>query len=103
MSGIPLPAGDLPNGTVTVRVVRERMGNNISGQDVALRTPDGRVTAITDAEGRAEFTSVAPGSAVAAETTVDGEMLTSQTFTVPSRGGIRVALVAGATSTFSAS
>jgi hypothetical protein len=54
------------------------------------------VTAVTDAQGRAEFTSVAPGAEVTAETTVEGETLTSQTFTVPSRGGIRVALVAGA-------
>jgi hypothetical protein len=97
MSGIPLPAGDLPNGTVTVRVVRERMGNNIPGQEVALQTPDGRVTAVTDAQGRAEFTSVAPGAEVTADTTVDGETLRSQSFTVPARGGVRVALVAGAT------
>lgn len=96
MSGVPLPAGDLPNGTVTVRVVRERMGNNIAGQEVALATPDGRVTAVTDAQGRAEFTAVAPGSEVTASTTVDGETLTSQPFAVPATGGVRVALVAGA-------
>lgn len=96
MSGIPLPAVDLPNGTVTVRVVRERMGNNIAGQEVVLDTPDGRVTAITDAQGRAEFTSVAPGSRVTATTTVAGETLTSQAFSVPATGGVRVALVAGA-------
>jgi hypothetical protein len=96
MSGVPLPAGDLPNGTVTVRVVRERMGNNIAGQEVALATPDGRVTAVTDAAGRAEFTSVAPGSQVTASATVGGETLTSQPFTVPAAGGVRVALVAGA-------
>lgn len=96
MSGVPLPAGDLPNGTVTVRVVRERMGNNIAGQEVALATPGGRVTAVTDAQGRAEFSSVAPGSQVTASTTVDGETLTSQPFAVPTAGGVRVALVAGA-------
>ncbi|HUU34758.1 MAG TPA: hypothetical protein VMW48_11885, partial [Vicinamibacterales bacterium] len=67
MSGMPLPAGDLPNGTVTVRFVRERMGNNVPGQEVALITPDGRVTAVTDAQGRAEFTSVPPGTPVTAE------------------------------------
>ena len=27
---------------VTVRVVRERMGNNVPGQEVTLVTPDGR-------------------------------------------------------------
>ena len=96
MSGVPLPAGDLPNGTVTVRVVRERMGNNIAGQEVAIATPDGRVTAVTDDQGRAEFTSLTPGSQITASATVDGETLTSQPFAVPTTGGVRVALVAGA-------
>ena len=31
--GRAIPAPELPNGTVTVRVVREAIGNNISGQD----------------------------------------------------------------------
>lgn len=96
MSGVPLPAAELPDGTVTVRVVRERMGNNVPGQEVWLTTPDGRVTAVTDAQGRAEFTSVAAGSQVTAETTIDDETLRSQSFTVPASGGVRVALVAGA-------
>lgn len=96
MSGVPLPAGDLANGTVTVRVVRERMGNNVPNQEVTLATPDGNVSGVTDAEGRAEFTSVTPGSKVTASTTIDGEVLRSQEFTVPTAGGVRVALVAGA-------
>lgn len=96
MSGVPLPAGDLANGTVTVRVVRERMGNNVPNQEVTLATPDGNVSGVTDAEGRAEFTSVTPGAKVTASTTIDGEVLRSQEFTVPTAGGVRVALVAGA-------
>ena len=96
MSGVPLPATELPDGTVTVRVVRERMGNNVPNQEVGLTTPDGKVTAVTDAQGRAEFTSVAVGSQVTAETIIDGETLRSQPFTVPAKGGVRVALVAGA-------
>lgn len=96
MSGVPLPAGELANGTVTVRVVRERLGNNVPNQEVTLATPDGNVSGVTDAEGRAEFTSVTPGSKVTASTTIDGEVLRSQEFTVPTAGGVRVALVAGA-------
>lgn len=96
MSGTPLPAPELPDGTVTVRVVRERMGNNVAGQEVGLVTPDGRVTAVTDAQGRAEFTSVPVGTEVTAETTIDGDTLRSQPFVVPAGGGVRVALVAGA-------
>lgn len=95
MAGVPLPAPDLPNATVTVRVMRERVGNNVPGQEVVLATPDGRVTAVTDAQGRAEFRGVAAGSTVNAEATVDGELLRSQAFVVPAQGGMRVALVAG--------
>jgi len=39
MAGTPLPAPELPDATVTVRVVREQMGNNISGQTVTLSRP----------------------------------------------------------------
>jgi hypothetical protein len=104
IAGTPLPAPELPNGTITVRVVRERMGNNIAGQDVTLtsnpepgagnREPEKR-TIRTDSQGRAQFDKLRPGATVQATTTVDGETLTSQQFSVPDRGGIRVALIAG--------
>jgi hypothetical protein len=96
MSGIPLPAAELPNGTVSVRVVRERMGNNIAGQSVSVTGSGQTKTGTTDAQGRAEFTGFAAGTTVVATTTVDGEMLVSQELPVPARGGVRVALVAGA-------
>ena len=96
MSGIPLPAGELPIGTVSVRVVRERMGNNIVGQSVSVTGSGQTKTGSTDAQGRAEFTGFPAGSTVVATTTVDGEVLVSQELTVPSQGGVRVALVAGA-------
>jgi hypothetical protein len=96
MSGIPLPAGDLPVGTISVRVFRERVGNNITGQSVSVTASGQTRTASTDAQGRAEFPGFKPGDTVVATTTVDGEILASQEITVPSRGGIRVALVAGA-------
>jgi hypothetical protein len=95
MSGVPLPAPDLPDAAVTVRLVRERMGNNVPGHEVTLITPDGRASAVTDAEGRAQFTAVPAGTRVTAEATIDGEALRSQEFSVPDRGGVRIALVAG--------
>ena len=95
MSGVPLPGTELPDGTVSVRVVRERMGNNITGQPVTLHAGDRTLTGTTDAQGRAQFDGLAAGVTVYAETTVDGETLTSQRFPVPPRGGVRVALVAG--------
>lgn len=96
MSGIPLPAGELAVGTISVRVFRERVGNNVTGQSVSVTANGQTRSAVTDAQGRAEFSGFAPGDVVVATTTVDGEILASQEITVPSRGGIRVALVAGA-------
>lgn len=95
LSGVPLPAPELAPGTISIRLVRERMGNNVTGHDVSV-TANGRTqTAATDAQGRAEFGGFAPGTTVVASATVDGEMLVSEELLVPERGGIRVALVAG--------
>lgn len=95
MAGIPLPAPELPVGTVSVRVVRERMGNNVAGQEVTLSGGGQTRTATTDEQGRAEFTGLPAGATVIASTTVDGEPLTSQDLSVPPSGGVRVALIAG--------
>lgn len=93
--GKAIPAADLPIGTVTVRVVREAIGNNIVGQDVRLTAGGTARTAKTDDQGRAEFATLPPGAEARAETTVSGEPLVSEPFTVPSSGGLRVILVAG--------
>ena len=95
IAGQPLPAPELPNATVSVRVVRERMGNNVAGQPVTLNVGNAPRTAKTDAQGRAQFDGLPPGTVVQATTTVDGEVLTSQPFSVPATGGVRVALIAG--------
>lgn len=95
IAGTPLPAPELSLGTVSVRVVRERMGNNVAGQDVTLTVGQDKRTLKTDEQGRALFTGIQPGTTVKATTTVDGEVLTSQDFPVPERGGVRVALIAG--------
>jgi hypothetical protein len=94
MHGRPLPAPELRDGTVTVRVVREALGNDAPGQQVRVTVGGTSRTATTDEEGRAEFSGLPPGEA-RAEVTVDGETLQSQPFAVPSSGGVRVALVAG--------
>ena len=95
MAGQPLPAGDLPPGTISVRVVRERMGNNVADHPVTLKAGDRTLTANTDAQGRASFPSIAPGTSVTAETVVDGETLRSREFAMPPNAGIRIALIAG--------
>lgn len=94
MHGRPLPAPELRDGTVTVRVVREALGNDAPGQQVRVTVGGTTKTATTDQQGRAEFTGLPAGEA-RAEATVDGETLQSQPFAVPTSGGVRVALVAG--------
>ncbi len=94
MSGVPLPVGDLPVGTVTVRVARGAITNPLPGITVALTGAGSPGTAATDAQGRATFSGLTPGTRVKASASVDGEKLESQEFDVPSTGGIRLALVA---------
>ena len=93
--GKAIPAPELAAGTVTVRVVRESIGNNIAGQEVRLTAGGSTRTAKTDEQGRAEFAKLPPGAGGKAEATVNGEQLTSDPFMVPSSGGLRVILVAG--------
>jgi hypothetical protein len=92
--GRALPAPELANGTVTVRVVREAIGNDAPGQQVRVTVGGTTRTAVTDQTGRAEFKGLPAGEA-RAEVTVDGEALQSQPFAVPTTGGLRVILVAG--------
>ena len=93
MSGLPLPVAELPDGTITVRVIRGALSNNVPGQPVELWQGDSSVTVNTDAEGRATFLTLNPGSEVYAVTELDGERLESQRFAVPGRGGVRLMLV----------
>jgi hypothetical protein len=93
--GRAIPAPELPDGTVTVRVVREAIGNNIVGQEVRIVAGNQTVTATTDQLGRAEFQGLPRGREARAESVVEGERLESQPFVVPTSGGLRVILVAG--------
>ena len=95
INGKALPAGDLQTGTITVRVVRESVGNNIIGQQVTMTVNGETKKAVTDEQGRAEFKGLPAGTMGHAEADVNGEHLQSDPFTVPSQGGLRVILVAG--------
>jgi hypothetical protein len=96
MSGIPRPDGALPPGTLTVRLVRDSLANNIAKHKVEIQVGGATRSAETDENGRATFSSLAPGSRVQASATVDGEALRSREFDMPSTGGIRLMLVAAA-------
>jgi hypothetical protein len=95
MHGKALPASDLASGVVTVRVVRESVGNNLPGQTVRVTSGATTRSAVTDEQGRAEFTDLPKGEQALAEVTVEGEVLTSEPFEVPTAGGLRVILVSG--------
>jgi membrane protein implicated in regulation of membrane protease activity len=95
INGKALPAGDLQTGTITVRVVRESIGNNIVGQQVTVRVNGEMKKAVTDEQGRAEFKGLPAGANGVAEADVKGEQLKSDPFVVPGSGGLRVILVAG--------
>src|SRR5829696_7286624 len=94
MSGIPRPVNDLPNGSISVRLIRGALSNNIAGHPVTLTIAGTSTVVRTDENGRAQFDAVPAGAAVKASTDVDGEHLESQEFVAPAQGGIRVMLVA---------
>lgn len=94
IAGVPLPSGDVPAGTVTVRVIRGALSNNIPGQAVELFVDGAARQQKTGEAGRAEFSGLRPGARVRAVTVVGSERLESQEFPVPSAGGVRVLLVA---------
>src|SRR5690606_10340678 len=73
MHGQALPAGDLAPGTVTVRVVRESIANNLPGIDVELHGAGAVRRATTGLDGRAQFEGLPAGARVHVRTVVGGE------------------------------
>jgi hypothetical protein len=99
MAGIPRPVSDLPDGSISVRLIRGQLSNNIASHPVEAHFENGRVVTVnTDDAGRAQFDKLQVGASVKFTATVDGERLESQEFLVPAQGGIRLMLVATDTS-----
>jgi hypothetical protein len=97
--GRPLPDSGMPTGTVSVRVARRMPANGVADAEVSavIKNAGGDLrkrTEKTDADGRAVFEGMTPGDEFHAEATVDGEHLETQTFTLPSVGGLRTMLIA---------
>src|SRR5688572_27782214 len=69
IAGKALPAPELPNGTVSVRVVRESIGNNIVGQDVTVNAGGVTKAGKTDDAGRAQMVGFPAGTQGTAEAT----------------------------------
>ena len=102
MAGIPRPVTDLPDATVSVRLIRGQLSNNIPNHPVELHVGSQVRTAKTDESGRAEFSGLPAGQTLKAVAVVDGERLESEAFPAPAQGGIRLLLVATDTSKGSA-
>lgn len=93
ISGVPLPAADVPVGALTVRVIRGGFDKNVTDQPVQFVVDGKARTVKTDATGHALITGLKPGMVVKVTTTVDNETLTSQDITIGA-AGLRVVLVA---------
>jgi hypothetical protein len=86
----------MPDGTVSVRVVRETLANNQVGVTVSLTGDGVATTAETDADGRAIFSGMNAGVVVTARAVGgQGEVVTSQAFPIPVQGGVRLILALG--------
>ena len=94
MSGIPRPDTQQAPRSVSVRVIRGDLSNNIAGQPVDLQVDGKTQTVKTDENGRAQFENLPPGARLKAVTVVDGERIESQQFPAPTQPGIRLMLVA---------
>jgi hypothetical protein len=77
-----------------VRVARGSFANPVDSLTVELSVGGSSKQATTNGEGRAEFNGIAPGTTVKASAVVAGERLESQEFSMPSSGGVRLALIA---------
>jgi hypothetical protein len=98
--GRPLPDPGMPPGTVSVRVARKMPVNAVAGVEVSaiIKNAGGdlRKRALTtDDSGRVLFEGIQAGGEFKAEVNVDGEHLQTETFTMPSQGGLRTMLISG--------
>jgi hypothetical protein len=92
-AGVPLPAADLPAGTVSVRVVRGSFANNLAGETVVFVVNGEERPVVTDGSGRAQIDGLPQGARLQARATVGEERLESQEITIGSTG-IRFVLLA---------
>lgn len=100
ISGKPLPDAGMAAGTVSVRLARKTLQNPAAGLEVVAITKNAggdarKRTGKTDDGGRVLFEGLAVGDEFHAEVKVDGELVKTDTFTIPAQGGVRTMLIAG--------
>lgn len=95
-AGMALHDGTLPPGTITVRIVQGDFSGNVAGVRVNLDTVGhAEKSAMTGADGRAQFAHLTVGTTVRVRAAVEGERLESESIVLPTDSGVRVLLVAG--------
>ena len=97
---LPLPAEDLPRGTLTVKVVGEGMQDLRVGQPVAVLAqgaPASRPLKVvsTAKDGRARFDGLKPGRTVTVVVKVGDVVHRSTPIKLPDSGGVRLLLTLG--------
>jgi hypothetical protein len=75
-------------------VVRGAFVENLADRSISVEINGTARQVATDAQGRATV-AAGVGATVRASVVIDGEPLVSETFTMPTTGGVRVLLVAG--------
>ena len=86
ISGVPLPAPEVPVGSVSVRVIRGTFDKNVAGHPVEFDVDGRKRTINTDPTGRAQIDGLRPGANLQASTTLDGERLVTQAVTIGASG-----------------
>ena len=95
-AGMPLADGELPPGSLTVRVVQGAFAGDLTGLPVEVELNGSETRqAFTGAKGRAEFAHLPIGAGVRVTASVGGERLQSDVFPMPAESGLRVLLVTG--------
>jgi hypothetical protein len=96
---LPLPAEDLPRGTLTVKVVGAGMQDIRVGQAVSVVAQGAESkplkTVTTGKDGRARVDGLYPGRTVMVMVKVGDEVHRSAPLTVPGSGGVRLLLTLG--------
>jgi hypothetical protein len=91
--GRPLPAQDLPAGTVSVRVIAGSPSSPVEGTDVTLVVNGTPRVARTDSAGRAIFKDLPAGATVQAKVLdADKKETSSETFPLSGDSGVRLML-----------
>ena len=99
ISGIPLPAPDLPAASVRVRTVRDEISALVPDSTVELLGEDKPRKDKTDQTGHVIFQKLKSGVTYKLRATIEGKVVESRPFQAPQQGGYKFMLVEAAAGT----